>query len=169
VGGDFERKGGDVVLEVFRSHLRGRAELDIVTRAPLDEEAGVRVHHGLTARSPRLLALYEKATAFVLPTQADCFSIASIEAMAMGLPVVASGVGGIPEIIESGRTGFLVAPRNGQEFREAVERLLANPTLARGMGLRGRSVVEERFDAKKTAEHLFGLLATILRGPARPK
>jgi len=161
VGGDFERKGGRALLDVFRSHLRGRVELDIVTRGVLQEEEGVRVHRGLDPGSAPLLDLYRNASAFVLPTRADCFSIASIEAMAMGLPVVVSGVGGIPEIVDPGRTGFLLDPSDGRELRQAVESLLADPEAARAMGLRARLVVEERFDAKKTAERLFALLSSI--------
>jgi glycosyltransferase involved in cell wall biosynthesis len=161
VGGDFERKGGDLLLEVFRARLRNRAELDIVTRDPVPEEQGVRIHHGLTAGSAPLLALYRAATAFVLPTRADCFSIASIEAMAMGLPVVVSAVGGIPEIVQEGRTGYLVPPGDGLRLGEALEALLDMSEAAATMGAQGRKVVEEKFDAEKTAERLLTLLTTI--------
>ncbi len=161
VGGDFARKGGDLLLDVFRSHLRGRCELDIVTRDPVPEHEGVRVHHGLTATSPELLALYQGASAFVLPTRGDCFSIASLEAMAMGLPVVVSGVGGIPEIVDEGVTGYLIEPGNGATLRAALESLLADRSRATELGVRGRARVEERFDARKTADRIFELLATI--------
>jgi glycosyltransferase involved in cell wall biosynthesis len=161
VGGDFARKGGDLLLEVFRSHFRGRAALDIVTRDPVPEEQDVAVHRGLTVASAPLLALYRAASAFVLPTRGDCFSIASIEAMAVGLPVVVSGVGGIPEIVRPGRTGHLVPPGDGQRLAEALKALLADADGARAMGRAGRALVEERFDAAKTAKRLFELMGRI--------
>lgn len=158
VGGDFERKGGRLLLEVFRAHFRDRAELDLVTRDPVPEEPGVRVHRGLRAGSPALMELYRCASAFVLPTQGDCFSIASLEAMAMGLPVLVSDVGGISDIVEPARSGFLVPPRDGRALREGLERLLSDPDLRIGFGRRGRELVETRFDAARSAETLLTLL-----------
>jgi glycosyltransferase involved in cell wall biosynthesis len=163
VGGDFARKGGKLLLEVFRNRLRGRCELDIVTRDPVAEEEGVRIHRGLTAGSAPLLALYRSATAFVLPTEGDCFSIASLEAMAMGLPVVVSAVGGIPEIVESGGSGYLIPPGDGAQLGDAASALLADPARTRALGARGRTLVEERYDARKTADRLVDLLASIAR------
>jgi glycosyltransferase involved in cell wall biosynthesis len=168
VGGDFARKGGDLLIEVFRQHLRGRCELDLVTRDPVPEEPGVRVHRGLTAGSAPLLALYRAASVFVLPTRGDCFSIASIEAMAMGLPVVVSDVGGISEIVEPGESGYLIGAGNGRELSAALENLIDHPERVRGMGLRGRARAEERFDARRTAERLLGLIgSSIAAAPGR--
>jgi glycosyltransferase involved in cell wall biosynthesis len=163
VGGNLDRKGGNLLLEVFRGHFRGRCLLDIVTRDELSEEDGVRVHRGLEATSPALLELYRNASAFVLPTRGDCFSIASMEAMAMSLPVVVSSVGGIPEIVEQGRSGFLIAPGDGQSLREAIEGLLADPARRREWGARGRVLAEKRYDAKKVADRLLELLTEIAR------
>jgi glycosyltransferase involved in cell wall biosynthesis len=157
VGGDFLRKGGDLLLEVFRSHFRGRCELDLVTRDAVEQEEGVLVHRGLSAGSPALVSLFDAATAFVLPTRGDCFSIASLEAMAKGLPVVVSGVGGIPEIVEEGQSGFLLGGARGEDLRAAIEQLLADAARARSMGKRGRQIVEERFSAKLTAQRLLEL------------
>ncbi len=158
VGGDFERKGGSLLLDVFRKHFRGRAELDLVTRDPVEPEEGVRVHRGLQAGTPPLLDLYRKASVFVLPTQGDCFSIASMEAMAMGLPVVVSDVGGISDIVEQDASGLLIPPRSGLALRESLERFVEHPEVSHTFGLRGRALVEEKFDAKKSAEALLGLL-----------
>jgi glycosyltransferase involved in cell wall biosynthesis len=161
VGGNLVRKGGDLLLETFRSHFRGRCLLDIVTRDELAEEEGVRVHRGLEATSPALLELYRNASAFVLPTRGDCFSIASMEAMAMSLPVVVSAVGGIPEIVEQGRSGYLIAPGDGRSLRQAIEPLLGDPTKRRELGARGRALAEQRYDAKKVSDKLLELLGEI--------
>jgi glycosyltransferase involved in cell wall biosynthesis len=164
VGGDFKRKGGDLLLALYRDHFAGRCELDLVTRDPVAPMPGVRVHHGLSPRSPQLLELYQNAHAFVLPTRGDCFSIASLEAMAMGLPVVVSKVGGIPEIVAEGQSGYLVDPNDARGFRSALETLLQTDTARRqGLGSFGRKLVEQRFNAELTAARLVELLARISR------
>jgi glycosyltransferase involved in cell wall biosynthesis len=163
VGGDFARKGGPLLLEVFREHLQGRAELDIVTRDPVPPCSGVRVHHGLNAGSPKLLSLYQEADVFVLPTMGDCFSIASMEAMAIGLPVVVTNVGGISDIIEQGRSGYLVARGDARALNQALESLVDDPEKRRAMGARGREIVESKFNAERTAERLMAVLSSIVR------
>lgn len=168
VGGDLKRKGGDLLIDVFRNSLRGRCELDIVTRDPLEPEPGLRVHRGLTPGSEPLLRLYREADLFALPTRADCHSIASLEAMAMGLPVVSTRVGGIPEVIVEGVTGRLIAPGDGAALEEALRSLLDDPLRAREMGAHGRARVESRFDARKSASRICALLAAAARGEAAP-
>lgn len=158
VGGDFVRKGGDLLLDVYREHLRGRCELDLVTRDPVAEEPGVRVHHGLSAGSEPLRRLYASASALVLPTRGDCFSIAALEAMAASLPVVITRVGGIPDIVEHEQSGFLVDPGDGAALRASLEALLDDPARAAALGARGRALAEQRFDARRTAGSLLALL-----------
>ena len=65
--------------------------------------------------------------------------------MAAGLPVVASSVGGVPEPVEDGETGLLVAPRDPVRLAAAIEGLLADPALRRRLGANGRERVRERF------------------------
>ncbi|HEX8036115.1 MAG TPA: glycosyltransferase family 4 protein [Ktedonobacterales bacterium] len=158
VGGDFARKGGPLLLDVFRASLGGRCELHLVTKEPLENEPGVFVYRDLGPNDPRLHHLYETADALVLPTRADCFSLASIEAMATGIPVITCGVGGIPEIVENGASGWLVPVGDGAALYQAIDALLANPTQAEAMGQRGRAIVEQRFDAAKNTRTAFELL-----------
>lgn len=163
VGGDWERKGGPLLLDVFRTHLRGRCELHLVTRdAPADVLApDVFVYPHFGPNDPGLRRLYEICDALVLPTRADCFSLASIEAMASGLPVITCPVGGIPEIVEDGTSGLLVPVGDGVALRAAIEALLSDPAHARAMGRRGRAIVEERFDAAKNTQQVLDLLRTL--------
>jgi glycosyltransferase involved in cell wall biosynthesis len=151
VGGDFRRKGGDILLQAFRKELRGRCELDIVTREEVETTLGegIRVHHGLTSNAPALLDLYAKADAFVFPTLGDCLPIAVMEAMASGLPVVSTCVGAISEEVEDGRTGFLTPPGDAERLAGYVSRLADDADLRREMGAAGRRVAEERFDGGK--------------------
>ncbi|HEX9414173.1 MAG TPA: glycosyltransferase family 4 protein, partial [Ktedonobacterales bacterium] len=113
VGGDFVRKGGPLLLDVFQRHLRGRCELHLVTKDSVADVPGVTIYRDFGPNDPGLHRLYETCDALVLPTRADCFSLASIEAMASGLPVITCPVGGIPEIVEDGRTGWLVPVGDG--------------------------------------------------------
>jgi len=155
VGGDFVRKGGDLLLKVFRQRLRGKAELDLVTRDAAPTEAGVRVHHDVAPNSPALLSLYRNADIFVLPTRADCFSLVCMEALACGLPVVSTKVGGIPDILEDGATGHLLDVDDANTLGDVLEALIADPARRQIMGKRGRETALDRFDARKNARKLF--------------
>lgn len=162
VGGDFDRKGGPLLLDVFRKHLRGACELVLITRVQVDSEAGVEVHHDLTPGDPRLLELYRSCDALVLPTQADCFSMAALEAMACGLPVVISAVGGIPEIVVDGETGLLVPPGDGRALLEAIRAFLDAPAMMTEMGVAGRRRAEAQYDAEvQTALTIFTMAASL--------
>lgn len=161
VGADFERKGGPLLLEVFRQSLKGRCELHLVTKFDVKEEPGVFVYRGFGPNDGALRRLYQRSDAMVLPTRADCFSLASIEAMASGLPVISCPVGGIPEIIRDGETGFLVPPDDGRALLEAIESLLRNRSQARAMGRAGRRLAEECFDNRTNSLALFSLLRKV--------
>jgi glycosyltransferase involved in cell wall biosynthesis len=163
VGGDFRRKGGDLLLSAFRKALRGSVQLHLVTRDEVPQEEGVFVYRDLTPNDPRLRDLYARADLFVLPTVADCFSLASLEAMATGLPVITTRVGGIPEIVEHGRSGFLIDPGDEDGLVLALRDLVGSVDLRARMGAEGRRIVESRFDAARTTEKLLDLLKSLAR------
>lgn len=164
VGADFERKGGPLLLDVFREGLKGQCELHLVTKAGVDEEDGVRVYREFHSNDRGLRDLYERCDALVLPTRADTFSLASLEAMACGLPVISCPVGGIPEIVSHGETGLLIPPDDGRALREAIVTLMRDTTRISAMGLAGRKRVEERFDNVRSCAALFDLLSAVARG-----
>ncbi len=155
VGGDFERKGGDLLLEVFRQRLRGRAQLELVTKGSIAEEPGVRVHRNVGANSAELHRLYAQCDIFALPTRADCYPLACMEAMAAGLPMVATRVGGIPDMILEGKTGHAVEPDDADALAAGLEPLVANAALRTAMGRRSRAEAQRRFDARANASRLF--------------
>ena len=90
-----------------------------------------------------LLKAYSAANVFVLPTLREGLSIATLEAMASGKPVVASNVGGLPSIVKDGVTGFLVEPKNEGQLADSIIKLLLNEKLAREMGDNGKKMVED--------------------------
>jgi glycosyltransferase involved in cell wall biosynthesis len=86
---------------------------------------------------------------FVLPSLEEGFPMAVAEAMAAGLPVVATAVGGIPEIVEDGRTGYLVRSVDPAALAERLRVLILDPAQCRMMGDAGRARVREHFSEKK--------------------
>lgn len=164
VGGDLRDKGGYLLLNNFRQHWRGRAELHLVTRTPLPAEPGVFVHNGLTPNAPELMRLYRGADLFVLPTFGDTFAQVILEAMASGLPVIASDVGAISELVSHGETGLLVAARDGHSLFAAVEALLQDPELGRRMGRAGYERARECFDIARNGRRLVNLLHEACEG-----
>ncbi len=88
---------------------------------------------------------------FVLPSSYEAFGIAAVEAMAAGLPVVASSVGGLREIVDDGLTGYLVPPRDHRTLATRLTQLLQNREMAVEMGLRGRAAAE-RYRVEQTVQ-----------------
>jgi glycosyltransferase involved in cell wall biosynthesis len=85
------------------------------------------------------------ADVVVLPSLSEGFPFVLLEALAMGCPVVASRVNGVPELIEDHKTGLLVPPRDPQALARAIREVLSDSTAASEMGAAGRAVVRERF------------------------
>jgi glycosyltransferase involved in cell wall biosynthesis len=99
-------------------------------------------------------AAYREARVFVLPSEYEAFGLVLLEALAQGTPVVASRVGGIPEVVEEGRSGLLVPPRSPAALAEAVLRLWNDRELARTLGRYGRDEVVPRFSWEALADRL---------------
>jgi glycosyltransferase involved in cell wall biosynthesis len=163
VGGDFVRKGGDLLLKWAESTRERDWVLHLVTRdAAIPSSDRVRVYSDLSSNDPRLVALYHQADIFALPTRADCYSLAGIEAMAAGLPVILSSVGGIGDIVRDGETGFLIPSGDYSGLGDRLECLIRHPEARFRMGLAARDDAEARYDARKnirrTVEVMRGLL-----------
>src|ERR1700737_3673664 len=144
VGGDFLRKGGADLLRATQD-MAGTVELDIVTSSaapPVPGNVSCRIHRGMTPQSEALVDLYRRADLFVLPSRGDCSPQAIAEAMASGLPVVASDVGAIREMVRDGENGYLVPVGDVASLRHALETLTERPTLRRAMGRRYRQIAE---------------------------
>jgi glycosyltransferase involved in cell wall biosynthesis len=99
--------------------------------------------------------LYRRCHVCVVPTTSpEPFGRVAVEAMRWGKPVVASHVGGLPEIVLHGVTGYLVTPRESEGIAQALFALYANPTEAAEMGLAGRERAQLLFDARSIARKL---------------
>jgi glycosyltransferase involved in cell wall biosynthesis len=157
VGRMATKKGFQVLLEALPDLLTARPEAHVVLAGGgdlLERFAAVasiwpgRVHLPGSVLRDTLPDLYRAADLFVLPAvhdgkgNVDGLPNVILEAMASGLPVVASGISGIPLAVEEGRTGLLVPEREPRRLLAALLRLLEDRGLAREMGERGRRKAE---------------------------
>lgn len=106
--------------------------------------------------------LLSKLDLFVLATETEGLPVSIIEAMAMARPVIATSVGGIPEIVDDGVTGLLVPPGDDGALAAAIRRLLADRELAGRMGEAGRRRIRERFDMKMMVVRLEAIYRRVL-------
>lgn len=109
---------------------------------------------------PRYLSL---ASVFVQPSISESFGISICEAMAMGIPVVASRSGGVPEVVEDGVNGFLVTPGDIKKVAESIDILLADSNMRRTMGKEGRAKIELMFTWNSVAERVMEGYKEVLR------
>jgi starch synthase len=145
-------------------------EIALRTRQAVDDLAKERDGmHWIEDALPRteIVQLLSHASVFVCPSVYEPFGLINLEAMACSIPVVASAVGGIPEIVEDGRTGLLVPlgadlDRFARDLAIATNELLANPDRAREMGAAGRRRVLESFTWNVAAERTERLYRSLL-------
>lgn len=126
------------------------------------QEAGLAdrfVFTGMTDQVPAYLALMD---IFVLPSYREGFPRSILEAMAVGLPVVATNIRGCREAVVEGGTGFIVPPRDGKALAIAIERLLLSPPLREQMGRQARALVAERYDHRKVRKVFVSFLAVVV-------
>ena len=135
--------------QVRRLHLAGR--IQFVAQVPQRE----------------LAALMRSACVLVLPSTSEGLPRVVIEAMATGLPVIASCVGGIPEMVENGATGFLVSPGNATALAERLRWVLEHPKEAHEMGRHARTVVQHFFSTTAYVQgyqQIFVAAQAVLKG-----
>ncbi|MCY7320822.1 MAG: glycosyltransferase family 4 protein [Phormidesmis sp. CAN_BIN36] len=166
VGGDFDRKGGHDLVNVFLEKFADRAELHLVTQTPIQvNHPNIYLYKNVKAYTPEWLQLYYQADVFVMPTYAEPFGWVFLEAMAAGLPIVATHITAIPEMVTHGENGFLIEPGDRTALAQSIESLIDNPELGRKMGLKGRQLVEQKFNAQTHFEKLENILKEAIAPP----
>jgi starch synthase len=126
-------------------------ELEARLRAAVAGHPRVRWIHAMLPRED-VVELYSHASVFVCPSVYEPFGLINLEAMACGTPVIATRVGGIPEVVVHDETGWLVPPGDPAALAAAVRQLLADPKRAAAFGVAGRRRVEARFSWDRIAE-----------------
>ena len=174
-----ERKGYQYLLEAaallkqkgfqFKYRFAGEgsqreALQNLTVKLGLKEEV---VFEGFVSDIPRFLSPID---VFVLPSLYEGMGVAILEAMAAAKPVVGTTVGGIPELVADGVTGFLVPPRNARALARAISRLLSDKALLTRMGISGCQRVQTDFTMEQTAkkvEHYYYELQQVGRHDQR--
>ena len=114
------------------------------------------------------MGLMRRAAMLVLPSvrtrtgRVEGLGMALLEAAATGVPVVASDLGGIPECVVDGQTGFLVPARDAKALAGRMDDLLGDPAMRHRMGSEARALVERRFDIRRQTEMLESLYDSVL-------
>jgi glycosyltransferase involved in cell wall biosynthesis len=169
--GKFDRnKGQDVLIEAFsriagdfpdaQLHLvGGKGEcLDSLRTLAVERGLADRIHFFVDIQSGDMPSYFSRANVFCLPSRQEGFPLVLLEAGACGLPVVASGVGGIPELIEDRETGVLIEPDNPLALAEVLRSFLNDPSAAQELGTRLRRRVSEHFSWINTLQQYEALV-----------
>jgi len=98
----------------------------------------------------------------VMPSRRESFGVAAVEAAASGVPVIATRVGGIPEIVQDGISGILISPGDRHGLSGAILRLATDSELRAAMGRAGRKIAEERFDLNRNLDQMEALYQEVL-------
>ena len=153
---DERYKGMDTLITALPRLLTRWPELHLAAAGDGDDRAwlehladenGVRRHvHFLSGLSyAELAACYGHCDIFALPSRGEGFGMVYLEAMACGKPVIGGAHGGAPEVVQDGKTGYLVQHGDAAQLATAIETLLKDPKLREEMGRRGRLRVENEF------------------------
>ncbi|MBC7784022.1 MAG: glycosyltransferase family 4 protein [Burkholderiales bacterium] len=169
------QKGFDVLLRSFaqRADIHGNHDLILAGEGPdqamlvaLAAELGVtnRVKFFGPANREQAVQLFSGATVVATPSRQEAMGIVNLEAMASGVALVSTRVGGIPEIVIDGKTGLLVEPGSSDQLADALARLLADPALRASLADAGRARAAE-FDWSRINEQFRGIYSSLLKTP----
>ena len=158
------RKGLETMIKALAQERTERVELDIVgdgalagDLVKLAADLGVkeRLHFHGALRDAELLRAYQQADFFILPSLSESFSMSLLEAMACGLPVVASNVGGIPELVVDAQNGILVRPGDSKAFAEAITMMAQSEERRHTFAANNRAKIRRRYTWEQiTTEYL---------------
>ena len=141
----------------LRLILAGEGEMEDELRGMV-KELGIEESVEFTGRLDRdgVRDLLEKSDIFVQPSiyQSESFGVAAVEAQAVEVPVVASRVGGVPDVVHDGEGGFLVEPDDADGLAEAIDKLVDDASLRKRMGETGRKWVLEKYDWNINAKQM---------------
>lgn len=161
----FIRACGELVSEYrWKFRLCGSGDPDHAYVKELQELARANPWIELAGWKSReeLFSELEQASALVLPTLEDNCPMVVLEAMAAGLPVIASKVGGVPDLITEGRTGLMFDPHDPESMRQATERIVGDPALRAALSAAASEEARNRFHPRVVAEAHLGIYREVL-------
>jgi len=184
---DREKTAGDGDYVAFVGSLHQHKGIDIFVRsagelsgvrfriagsgpecARLEKEAPANVHFEGHLAGDKLEEFYRQAAVVVVPSLApETFGLAAAEAMGFGLPVIASNIGALPEVVRDKQTGLLFEPGNVGELSQKIELLLGSPTQRKQMGENGRVHCFENFSAERHYHNLLDIYSRLVTNSNR--
>jgi glycosyltransferase involved in cell wall biosynthesis len=152
VGVEWERKGGPLLVAAFRRVLQEHpdAKLVIVGCAPAVSVPNCEIAGLLPIEE--VAAHFERANVFCMPTRCEPFGIVFVEAMRAGLPVVATRLGALPDMVQEGVNGFLIESGDEPGLAAALCTLLADAKMCAAFGARGAALAEQRYTWENSVE-----------------
>lgn len=167
----FERKGIQYLIQALDG-MNTPIHVDIVGSGPyldsikeiaqtIHTRAKIVFHEWLENDSSELQALYEQASIFIFPSEAENFPIVLLEAMAAGLAIITTKETGCAEV--AGEAALLVSPRDPQAIRRALETLLANPDLRKSLGVAAQQRVESQFSWLTIAKQYMAVYQKVIQ------
>jgi glycosyltransferase involved in cell wall biosynthesis len=154
------RKGVEVLLEALRKVREIHPGVRLLIAGDGEHRSALEINAeslGATVRfvgrcdAGTVRGLLQRAAALVVPSIYEGMPLVVLEAMESGLPVVASRVSGIAEVVEDGKSGWLVPPEDPRSLAAAISEVLAHPEEARRRGEAGRRRIDERFRPRHAA------------------
>jgi glycosyltransferase involved in cell wall biosynthesis len=157
VGWDFGMKGGQDLLQAFAIAHKSRPELTLVIAGPDESQwtnqPGVR-WLGPVRSKDELIRLYRGSDLFVMPSLRDSFGFVFLEAMSQGVPCIGTDINAMPEIIQNGKTGFVVPRRNPRSLAEAILKFYDRIENRHEMGTAALRHVQRNYTWSRVAELL---------------
>jgi glycosyltransferase involved in cell wall biosynthesis len=173
---NFEIKGHRCFLEAAKGVMEKVRDVEflLVGDGPLRNQykemaqnIGIKEKVHFLGERPDVPAILSHLAVSVLSSTSEGFSNVILESMAAGRPVIATKIGGSPEIVVDGVTGYLVPPGDSLAMAEAITELLQDPDKARAMGSAGRKVVKEKFTVETMVKKYEELYASLLEHRGR--
>lgn len=154
LGGDFQRKGGPLLLDCYRRFLRHRAALDIVTQTEIEAEDGVKVYRNVRAHTPLWRQIWEGADLFVFPSRLETFGIVLLEAHCFAVPVVASSAGAAKELLDDGKAGWLLPDLGAASLGKVLVQALDDAVHRRRRALHGFELARKFYSLEANTNFL---------------
>lgn len=157
------QKGTEFLQQVYQ-HFKGRKDVLIISAGGDKNEYvdGSYFRLKYVSDDSELALMYNAANLTINPTLAEAFGLTIVESLACGTPVITFNHGPMPELIEHLSTGYLADYRDGQDFIRGIELFLADDSLQKSAGSRGRQVVEERFTRDRMVNEYEALYQELL-------
>ncbi len=173
VGAPWYLKGADLLVQAFQRLEADFPSVDLKMLGHYPELAGNpaaagsgRIQVIKAVPYPEALALISGAAVLVLPSRCEGMGRVLIEAMAAGIPVIGSDVGGIPHMIRDGQNGFLFPRGNARELEDRLRRVLSDPELAAKLGAEGLRLAHSEFDDDAWVDGFADMVEAAVRGPS---